>query len=77
MQLNKCSIKLSLVKSLEIVVLFVELLIKFILFKTGVLIYAEHCISLLCLVQINIWVDEDLLTQSGEHVEEHIHMVIN
>lgn len=27
--------------------------------------------------QINIWVGEDLLTQSGEHVEEHVHMVIN
>lgn len=44
MELNKCSVKLSLVKSLEIVLLFIEQLIKFVLFKAGVLIYAEHCI---------------------------------
>lgn len=40
MELNKCSIKI-----LESVLWFIELLIKFLLFKGGVLIYAEHCMS--------------------------------
>lgn len=35
MEWKKCSIKLSLVKSLEILLLFIELLIEFILFKGG------------------------------------------
>jgi len=41
--LNRCYIKLSLVKILEIVFVFIEILFKMLLFKGGVLIYAEHC----------------------------------
>ncbi len=37
-------IKLSLVNILEMVFVFIEKLFKMLLFKGGVLIYAEHCI---------------------------------
>ncbi len=40
--LNRCYIKLSLVNILEMVFLFIEILFKMLLFKGGVLIYAEH-----------------------------------
>ncbi len=43
-KLNRCYIKLSLVNILEIVFVFIEILFKMLLFKGGVLIYAEHCI---------------------------------
>ncbi len=43
-KLNRCYIKLSLVNILENVFVFIELLFKILLFKRGVLIYAEHCI---------------------------------
>ncbi len=36
--------KLSLVNILEMVFVFIEILFKILLFKGGVLIYAEHCI---------------------------------
>ncbi len=36
--------KLSLVNILEMVFVFIEILFKMLLFKGGVLIYAEHCI---------------------------------
>ncbi len=42
--LNRCYIKLSLVNILEMVFVFIEILFKIVLFKGGVLIYAEHCI---------------------------------
>jgi len=42
-KLNRCYIKLSLVNILEIVFVFFEILFKMLLFKGGVLIYAEHC----------------------------------
>ncbi len=42
--LNRCYIKLSLVNILEMVFVFIEILFKILLFKGGVLIYAEHCI---------------------------------
>ncbi len=42
--LNRCYIKLSLVNILEMVFVFIEILFKMLLFKGGVLIYAEHCI---------------------------------
>lgn len=45
MELNKCSVKLSLVKIWKIVILFIELLNKFVLFEGGVLIYAGYCIQ--------------------------------
>ncbi len=35
--------KLSLVNILEMVFEFIEILFKIVLFKGGVLIYAEHC----------------------------------
>ncbi len=41
-KLNRCYIKLSHVNILETVV-FIEILFKMLLFKGGVLIYAEHC----------------------------------
>ncbi len=43
-KLNRCYIKLSLVNILEHVFVFIEILFKMLLFKGGVLIYAEHCI---------------------------------
>ena len=43
MDLKKWSIKLSLVKILEIVLVFIEILIKILLFKGGALIHVEHC----------------------------------
>ncbi len=43
-KLNRCYIKLSLVNILEMVFVFIEILFKMLLFKGGVLIYAEHCI---------------------------------
>ncbi len=45
-KLNRCYIKLSLVNILEMVFVFIEILFKIILFKGGVLIYAEHCITM-------------------------------
>ncbi len=42
-KLNRCYIKLSLVNILEMVFVFIEILFKILLFKGGVLIYAEHC----------------------------------
>ncbi len=41
---NRCYIKLSLVNILEMFFVFIEILFKMLLFKGGVLIYAEHCI---------------------------------
>ncbi len=43
-KVNRCYIKLSLVNILEMVFVFIEILFKILLFKRGVLIYAEHCI---------------------------------
>ncbi len=43
-KLNRCFIKLSLVNILENVFVFIEILFKMLLFKGGVLIYAEHFI---------------------------------
>ncbi len=43
-KLNRCFIKLSLFNILENVFVFIEILFKMLLFKGGVLIYAEHCI---------------------------------
>ncbi len=43
-KLNRCYIKLSLVNILENVFVFIEIMFKMLLFKGGVLIYAEHCI---------------------------------
>ncbi len=43
-KLNRCYIKLSVVNSLENVFVFKEILFKILLFKGGVLIYAEHYI---------------------------------
>ncbi len=40
---NICYIKISLVNILEMVFVFIEILFKNVLFKGGVLIYAEHC----------------------------------
>ncbi len=42
-KLNRCYIKLSLVNILENDFVFIEILFKMLLFKGGVLIYAEHC----------------------------------
>ncbi len=42
--LNRCYIKLSLVNILEMVFVFIEILFNILLFKGGVLIYAEHYI---------------------------------
>ncbi len=42
-KLNRCYIKLSLVNILEMFFVFIEILFKIVLFKGGVLIYAEHC----------------------------------
>ncbi len=42
--LNGCYIKLSLVNILKMVFVFIEILFKIVLFKGGVLMYAEHCI---------------------------------
>ncbi len=42
-KLNRCYIKLSLVNILEMVFVFIKILFKMLLFKGGVLIYAEHC----------------------------------
>ncbi len=47
-KLNRCYIKLSLVNILEMVFVFIEILFKMLLFKGGVLIYAEHCIVCVC-----------------------------
>ncbi len=46
-KLNRCYIKLSLVNILENVFVFIEILFKMLLFKGGVLIYAEHCIYII------------------------------
>ncbi len=46
-KLNRCYIKLSLVNILEMVFVFIEILFKILLFKGGVLIYAEHCMYLM------------------------------
>ncbi len=43
-KLKRCYIKLSFVNILEMVFVFIEILFKTLLFKGGVLIYAEHCI---------------------------------
>ncbi len=45
-ELNRCYIKLSLVNIFEMVFVFIEILFKMLLFKGGVLIYAEHCMSI-------------------------------
>ncbi len=50
-KLNRCYIKLSLVNILEMVFVFIEILFEILLFKGGVLIYAEHCM----LWYDNIW----------------------
>ncbi len=51
-KLNRCYIKLSLVNILEMFFVFIEILFKILLFKGGVLIYAEHCTYIITL-QIN------------------------
>ncbi len=47
-KLNRCYIKLSLVNILEMFFVFIEILFKIVLFKGGVLIYAEHCTLYFC-----------------------------
>ncbi len=54
-KLNRCYIKLSLVNILEMVFVFIEILFTILLFKGGVLIYAEHCIYLLTCFQSLLW----------------------
>ncbi len=51
-KLNRCYIKLSLVNILENVFVFIEILFKMLLFKGGVLIYAEHCIYIYIYIYI-------------------------
>ncbi len=53
-KLNRCYIKLSLVNILENVFVFIEILFKMLLFKGGVLIYAEHCIHIYIYIYICI-----------------------
>ncbi len=50
-KLNRCYIKLSLVNILENVFMFIEILFKMLLFKGGVLIYADHCICIYICIQ--------------------------
>ncbi len=45
-KLNRCYIKLSLVNIFEMFFVFIEILFRILLFKRGVLIYAEHCITI-------------------------------
>ncbi len=52
-KLNRCYIKLSLVNILENVFVFIEILFKMLLFKGGVLIYAEHCICICVCMNIS------------------------
>ncbi len=47
--------KLSLVNILENVFVFIEILFKMLLFKGGVLIYAEHCIYIYIYIYIIIY----------------------
>ncbi len=54
-KLNRCYIKLSLVNILEMVFVFIEILFKILLFKGGVLLYAEHCIQVSILVNVKIF----------------------
>ncbi len=51
-KLNRCYIKLSLVNILENVFVFIEILFKIVLFKGGVLIYAEHCVYIYIYIYI-------------------------
>ncbi len=53
--LNRCYIKLSLVNILEMFFVFIEILFKMLLFKGGVLIYAEHCIYIYKTSMDYIW----------------------
>ncbi len=56
-------IKLSLVNILENVFVFIEILFKMLLFKGGVLIYAEHCITkqtIIVLLYILSWIYSEL-----------------
>ncbi len=54
--LYRCYIKLSLVNILENVFVFIEILFKMLLFKGGVLIYAEHYIYIanICNTRANV-----------------------
>ncbi len=51
-KLNRCYIKLILVNILEMFFVFIEILFKMLLFKGGVLIYAEHCIYIYIYIYI-------------------------
>ncbi len=59
--LNRCYIKLSLVNILENVFVFIEILFKMLLFKGGVLIYAEHCIYIYTQNNVCHWLGYELL----------------
>ncbi len=55
-KLNRCYIKLSLVNILEMVFVFIEILFKILLFKGGVLIYAEHFIRYIIYAGVHQWI---------------------
>ncbi len=67
-KLNRCYIKLSLVNILEMVFVFIEILFKMLLFKGGVLIYAEHCIYMYMCVCVCVCV--------CVYIHTHIHIYI-
>ncbi len=54
-KLNRCYIKLSLVNILEMVFVFIEILFKILLFKGGVLIYAEHCMTFKMITRFSLF----------------------
>ncbi len=61
-KLNRCYIKLSLVNILENVFVFIKILFKMLLFKGGVLIYAEHC---------------KYFSQENQHITQETFLIIN
>ncbi len=69
-KLNRCYIKLSLVNILEMVFVFIEILFKMLLFKGGVLIYAEHSTSVIevpCIQKIVVLFNNILIIQATKH----------
>ncbi len=67
-KLNRCYIKLSLVNILENVFVFIEILFKMLLFKGGVLIYAEHCIILSLCASKHLCFSMDFTKESGRYL---------
>ncbi len=72
-KLNRCYIKLSLVNILENVFVFIEILFKMLLFKGGVLLYAEQCICVCMYIYIYIYIYIYVCIYTHKHTHTHTH----